>query len=266
MMQVAEPWMPILLSTPPHTRFFLLLSSEPSALSKYLGTRNSEMPSVPAGASGSLASTMWMMFSTMSCSPHEMKILVPFSLNDPSASGSARVLQIPRSVPQCGSVRHIVPLHSPELIFVMYFSFSSSLACSASVLMAPMLRPGYMPQDQLAEPISSEVTNLTEGGSPMPPYFLGTLSDCQPPETYCSHASLKPRGVFTSALLGSKVTPSWSPTSLMGASTSSQNLAVSSMIIPSVSLSAPSKPSFSKCSGASSTSKRQNRMSRRGAL
>mmetsp|Transcript_22945 Transcript_22945/g.58374 ORF Transcript_22945/g.58374 Transcript_22945/m.58374 type:complete len:201 (+) Transcript_22945:1045-1647(+) len=74
--QVGDPWQPILssmrlVSTPfksPH---------EPSSFSVRFGTRNSEMPFVPAGAPGSLASTQCTMFSVMSCSPHEMKILVP---------------------------------------------------------------------------------------------------------------------------------------------------------------------------------------------
>ena len=38
------------------------------------------MPRVPAGASGSLASTRWMMFAVRSCSPALMKILVPLIL------------------------------------------------------------------------------------------------------------------------------------------------------------------------------------------
>jgi len=33
------------------------------------GTRNSEMPFVPGGASGSRASTKWMILSVRSCSP-----------------------------------------------------------------------------------------------------------------------------------------------------------------------------------------------------
>ena len=54
------------------------------------------------------------MFSVRSCSPEEMKILVPVILKLPSASGSARVRSRPRSVPQWGSVRHMVPVHCPE--------------------------------------------------------------------------------------------------------------------------------------------------------
>ena len=57
------------------------------------------------------------MFSAMSCSPDEMKILLPVSRYAPSACGSALVRSRPRSVPQCGSVRHIVPVHSPLVSF-----------------------------------------------------------------------------------------------------------------------------------------------------
>ena len=46
------------------------------------------------------------MLSAMSCSPAEMKILVPVPRS------------MPRSVPQCGSVRHMVPVHSPETSLV----------------------------------------------------------------------------------------------------------------------------------------------------
>ncbi|MCY1292319.1 hypothetical protein D9M69_386670 [compost metagenome] len=74
--QVAEALMPILCSMEPQEAAFLS-PSEPSALTISFGTRNSEMPLGPAGASGSLASTRWMMFPVRSCSPPVMKILVP---------------------------------------------------------------------------------------------------------------------------------------------------------------------------------------------
>ena len=54
--------------------------SEPSSLTVSLGTTNSEMPLVPAGAPSMRASTRWTMFSERSCSPAEMKILVPVIL------------------------------------------------------------------------------------------------------------------------------------------------------------------------------------------
>ena len=50
---------------------------EPSALTKNFGTMNTEIPRVPAGASGVRASVMCTMFSVRSCSPHVMKIFWP---------------------------------------------------------------------------------------------------------------------------------------------------------------------------------------------
>ena len=53
------------------------------------------------------------MFSARSWSPAEMKIFSPVSRKLPSPCGSALVRSSPRSVPQCGSVRHIVPVQTP---------------------------------------------------------------------------------------------------------------------------------------------------------
>ena len=89
---------------------------EPSALTINFGTMNNEIPREPAGAFGVFASTRWMMFSERSWSPPVIKILVPVILYVPSAFGLALVLIIPKSVPECGSVKHIVPDHSPVYI------------------------------------------------------------------------------------------------------------------------------------------------------
>ena len=78
------------------------------------GTQNSEMPLVPAGAPGVLASTKWMMFSDSSCSPPEIHILLPLSRQVPSSCGSARVRMSPSEDPACGSLRHIVPKNRPS--------------------------------------------------------------------------------------------------------------------------------------------------------
>ncbi|MNC36423.1 hypothetical protein D3C75_849450 [compost metagenome] len=74
--QVAEALMPILCSMEPQCTWFRS-PSDWSALTSTLGTRNSDMPREPVGASGSLANTRWMMFSVRSCSPPVMKTLVP---------------------------------------------------------------------------------------------------------------------------------------------------------------------------------------------
>ncbi|MCY1455212.1 hypothetical protein D9M71_723290 [compost metagenome] len=68
--------MPILCSSEPQCAG-LRAPRLPSALTRNLGTRNNEIPLGPAGASGNLARTRWMMFSVRSCSPPVMKILVP---------------------------------------------------------------------------------------------------------------------------------------------------------------------------------------------
>ncbi len=77
--QVALPWMPILCSMEPQETA-LRSPALPSALGRNFGTMNSEMPLVPCGASGRRARTIWTMLSAMSCSPAEMKILVPVTL------------------------------------------------------------------------------------------------------------------------------------------------------------------------------------------
>ncbi|MNE20416.1 hypothetical protein D3C80_1135350 [compost metagenome] len=77
--QVADALMPILCSMEPQDSA-LFSPSEPSALTSTFGTRNSEMPFGPAGASGRRASTRWMMFSVRSWSPPVMKILLPLTL------------------------------------------------------------------------------------------------------------------------------------------------------------------------------------------
>ena len=79
MTQVALPWMPIFSSMEPQVTG-LRAPSEPSALTRNFGATNSEMPLVPAGAPSMRASTRWTMFSDRSCSPAEMKILVPVIL------------------------------------------------------------------------------------------------------------------------------------------------------------------------------------------
>ncbi len=80
--QVELPWMPILCSMPPQWMPLRAptVAEAPSPTGTNFGTMNSEIPLVPAGASGSRASTRCTMFCAMSCSPELMKILLPVSL------------------------------------------------------------------------------------------------------------------------------------------------------------------------------------------
>ena len=71
--QVGLPCSPILCSSDT-TRTALATPARPSASGTRFGTSKSEIPLVPAGASGSRASTRWQTFSAMSWSPQEMKI------------------------------------------------------------------------------------------------------------------------------------------------------------------------------------------------
>ena len=123
------------------------------------------MPLVPAGASGSRARTACTMFEVKSCSPHEMKILVPEIEYEPSSRGSARVVSWPRSEPHCGSVRHIVPVNSPATSGGRYFALRASEPWASSVLMHPFERPANMPHDQHAVAIISPCTSASETGS-----------------------------------------------------------------------------------------------------
>ena len=45
-----------------------------------------------------------------------------------------------RSDPHWGLVRHMVPVHSPETMRCMNFSFSALVPCACRVLMAPLER------------------------------------------------------------------------------------------------------------------------------
>ena len=70
-----------------------------------------------------------------------MKIFWPDTLNDPSPFGTPLERNRPRSVPQCGSVRFMVPVHSPETIFGRYVCFCWSEPNPSIALIAPWVRP-----------------------------------------------------------------------------------------------------------------------------
>ena len=77
--QVAEALIPILCSMAVQTTP-LRAPGPPCPSGRNFGTRNRLMPLMPGGASGIRASTKWMMLSVRSCSPAEMKILLPVIL------------------------------------------------------------------------------------------------------------------------------------------------------------------------------------------
>ena len=57
------------------------------------------------------------MLSARSCSPKVMKIFWPVIRQVPSPAGTALVRSAPTSEPASGSVRFMVPVHSPVTIF-----------------------------------------------------------------------------------------------------------------------------------------------------
>src|SRR5690606_1489104 len=81
-----------------------------------------------------------------------------------SAWGSALVRMMPRSVPACGSVRHMEPAQTPAYMFGRYWFFSPSLAWLRIDRQAPAVSIGYRPKDRLAElTISSTWAPITLG-------------------------------------------------------------------------------------------------------
>ena len=172
--------MPILCSIEPQDTA-LRSPRLPSSLTINLGTRNNEIPRGPAGASGSLASTRWMMFSVRSCSPPVMKILVPVMRKLPSAWGSALVRMMPKSVPAWGSVRHMEPAHWPLYMLGRYFCFSSSLAWALSDRQAPAVSIGNRPKEILAALTISSSWAVSILGMPMPSYSGAPPTPTQPP-------------------------------------------------------------------------------------
>merc|ERR1719424_1709424 len=126
------------------------------------------------------------MLSVMSWSPQLMKIFVPVILYEPSSCGTALVFTCPGSEPHCGSVRHIVPVHSPEIMRCAYLSTSSFVPCDSSVLIAPLDRPGYITHVQFAAAAISVAKSARLCGRPCPPRCSGYERPCQPPSTNLS--------------------------------------------------------------------------------
>ena len=238
--------------------------SEPSSPTWNFGTMNREMPFTPGGASGVRASTRWMMFSAMSCSPYVMKILVPKILYVPSPCGTARVRTAARSEPACGSVRFIVPVHLPVIKGSMKRFFCSSLPAVSIASMAPSVsRPtsANATFDAFSISMHGVATSL---GRPWPPNSAGCCTPCQPASAKLRNASLKPFDVVTSPScqkLGS-LSAGW----FSGATTSPQNFAFSSRTASTVSGVASSQPGNWLISDRLASSFTTNSMSFRGAL
>eukprot|EP00668_Euglena_longa_P043348 GGOE01057581.1.p1 GENE.GGOE01057581.1~~GGOE01057581.1.p1 ORF type:complete len:143 (-),score=8.70 GGOE01057581.1:285-713(-) len=138
-----------------------------------------------------------MMLLEKSHSPHEMKIFVPEILYESLPTGTALVLMSDKSLPAPGSVRHMVPVHSPVVSFGRNLFFISSEANSTIHSTQPWLSIGYINQVQLAVAQNSVFTVSKVQGKFCPPYSGAAASVGQPPSTYCAYASFQPGGVVT---------------------------------------------------------------------
>ena len=76
-------------------------------------------------------------------------------------------------MPHCGSVRFMVPVHSPATIFGTNIFFCSGLPCTISAAVAPMVRPPYIENAMLAALWNSVTAWLSVTGRPCPPYSAG---------------------------------------------------------------------------------------------
>ena len=102
-------------------------------------------------------------------------------LPSPDASGSARVRNVDKSDPACGSVSAIDAVHSPLTSCGRYASRTTRQAHDgASASTAPIDTSGHIANARFAPAHISPVAAATSVGSPMPPSSAGALSEVQP--------------------------------------------------------------------------------------
>ena len=178
--QVGLPWMPSLCSRLT-TRRELRSPSRPSASGMNFGTMKRLIPFVPSAPSGRRARTRWQTLAVMSLSPQVMKIFCPVIAKVPSPFGTAFVRSAPTSEPACGSVRFIVPDHSPEVSFGRYRALIASLAWCSSASICPLERSGFNCKARQAPDIMSSTPNASEIGRPIPPCSGLAAMPTQPP-------------------------------------------------------------------------------------
>ena len=227
MTHVGLPWMPSFSSIPMQCTAFGRPSA-PSAPTVNLGTMKSERPFVPPGASGVRARTRWTMLSARSCSPQVMKIFVPDKRQPPPSTGTAWVRTAARSEPASGSVRFIVPVHSPVITRGRNRACWSGEPQAVSSSTALWVRTGLSENARLAELSISWRARPTDAGNPPPPYAAGAVTAPQPAATNCLNAGANDAGVVTLPSAGSKRAPWRSPRRSVGATTSAAKRANSS--------------------------------------
>ena len=123
------------------------------------------------------------MLGVRSCSPLLMKHFWPDTRHEPVASCMATVFTRPRSLPACGSVRHIVPLHWPLARCGANIDSTSALANRARQASTPSRTLAKMEKARLAAARFSVARAPRARGKPWPPRLAGTVSEGQPAAT-----------------------------------------------------------------------------------
>mmetsp|Transcript_28953 Transcript_28953/g.87654 ORF Transcript_28953/g.87654 Transcript_28953/m.87654 type:complete len:214 (+) Transcript_28953:849-1490(+) len=162
---------PILWLSPPSRTSLRSPSETPSSLneSACFGTRKREMPLVPAGAPGSLASTMCTMVPPKLFSAAVIHILFPRILYVPSGCGCAVVRMSVSDEPACVSERHMVPHQSPLSSFGSTCARCSSVPWCCRIFAAPTLSAKCAEKPAFADEKCSPTAPLTATGICDPP-------------------------------------------------------------------------------------------------
>ena len=133
-----------------------------------------------SGASGRRASTRCTMFSAMSCSPAGDEDLgAADRVRAVGLFGSAFVRSMPRSVPQCGSVRHMVPVQSPSTSFGRYVFCNSGAPCACSAFVRAMRQAGVHRPGLVRRIQHFEQRVVHERGQALAAVF-GIATQCRP--------------------------------------------------------------------------------------
>ena len=139
----------------------------------------------------------------------------------------------PTSEPACGSVRFIVPDHSPELSLGKNIFFISSFAWVSIASICPCVINGLSARDKQALDKSSLTQVVIIRGKPKPPYFVSPDMPIQPPSAIELYALKKLSGKITFPSF--KIAGFISPSLLIGEIKFSDNFFTSSSIPSKVS-------------------------------
>ena len=91
----------------------------------------------------------------------------------------------PTSEPAAGSVRFMVPVHSPATSFSAKVAFCASVPCAWINSTAPWVNSGQSASDMLAPFHISPSATATAQGSPPPPNSGSNGTPFQPPAMNC---------------------------------------------------------------------------------